>query len=220
MTNDTQATPTAAPAAPRTASFGGPRSGGPGRGGPGRGGAGGGRGGSGGRPGGPGRGGPRRGDKPRSEFEQRTLQVRRVARVGKGGRRFNFSVAIAAGDRKGRIGIGLGKASDTALAIDKALKDARRNMITVRVTAAMSIPHEVQAKFSSARITMMPAPGRGVVAGSAVRDCLELAGIKDVNAKILSGSKNKLNIARAAVKALGSLKAPRVAKEKKDETVA
>jgi small subunit ribosomal protein S5 len=217
MTNDTQATAPAAPAAPRTASFGGPRSGGPGRGGPGRGGPG--RGGP-GRPGGPGRGGPRRGDKPRSEFEQRTLQVRRVARVGKGGRRFNFSVAIAAGDRKGRIGIGLGKASDTALAIDKALKDARRNMITVRATATMSIPHEVQAKFSSARITMMPAPGRGVVAGSAVRDCLELAGIKDVNAKILSGSKNKLNIARAAVKALGALKAPRVAKVKKAETTA
>ncbi len=211
MTNDTQATPTAAPAAPRTASFGGPRSGGPGRGGPGRGGPG---------RGGPGRGGPRRGDKPRSEFEQRTLQVRRVARVGKGGRRFNFSVAIAAGDRKGRIGIGLGKASDTALAIDKALKDARRNMITVRATDAMSIPHEVAAKFSSARVTMMPAPGRGVVAGSAVRDCLELAGIKDVNAKIHSGSKNKLNIARAAVKALGMLKAPRASKAKKTDAAA
>lgn len=210
MSTDNQATTptTAAPAAPRTASFGGPRGGGAGgRGGPGRGGPG---------RGGPGRGGPRRGgDKPRSEFEQRTLQVRRVARVGKGGRRFNFSVAIAAGDRKGRIGIGLGKASDTALAIDKALKDARRNMITVRTTGGMSIPHEVSSKFSSARVTMMPAPGRGIVAGSAVRDCLELAGIKDVNAKILSGSKNKLNIARAAVKALGSLKAPRAAKAKK-----
>jgi small subunit ribosomal protein S5 len=206
MTNDTQANVTsAAPAAPRTASFGGrgdrgPRAGGPGRGG---------------RPGGPGRGGPRRGDKPRSEFDQRTLQVRRVARVGKGGRRFNFSVAIAAGDRKGRIGIGLGKASDTALAIDKALKDAKRNMIVVRSTATMSIPHEIDAKFSSARVRMMPAPGRGIVAGSAVRDCLELAGIKDVNAKILSGSKNKLNIARAAVKALGALKQPRAPKAKK-----
>lgn len=143
-----------------------------------------------------------------------------MARVGKGGRRFNFSVAIAAGDRKGRIGIGLGKASDTALAIDKALKDARRNMITVRATAAMSIPHEVHAKFSSARVAMMPAPGRGIIAGSAVRDCLELAGIKDINAKILSGSKNKLNIARAAVKALAALKAPRAPKAKKVEAAA
>lgn len=213
MSTEPQAaqTPAAPAAAPRTASFGGPRGGGAGRGGPG------GRGGSRGGPGG-GRGGPRRGgDKPRSEFEQRTLQVRRVARVGKGGRRFNFSVAIAAGDRKGRIGIGLGKAVDTALAIDKALKDAKRNMITVRTTASLSIPHEVSSKFSSARVTMMPAPGRGLIAGSAVRDCLELAGIKDVNAKILSGSKNKLNIARAAVKALSSLKAPRLPKVKKAE---
>jgi small subunit ribosomal protein S5 len=204
-TDTTPAQAPAAPAAPRTASFGG---------------RGADRGGRGGRPGGPGRGGPRRGDKPRSEFEQRTLQVRRVARVGKGGRRFNFSVAIAAGDRKGRIGIGLGKASDTALAIDKALKDARRNMITVRTTPTGSIPHEVDAKFSSARVTMMPASGRGIIAGSAVRDCLELAGVKDVNAKILSGSKNKLNIARAAVKALAALKAPRVKSAKKAEAVA
>lgn len=210
MTNETQATTTpnpttpAAPAAPRTASFGGPRGGGARSGGPGRGG-----------PGGRGRGGPRRGgDKPRSEFDQRTLQVRRVARVGKGGRRFNFSVAIVAGDRKGRVGVGLGKASDTALAIDKAMKDAKGNMITVRATGSMSIPHEVQSKFSSARIAMMPAPGRGTIAGSAVRDVLELAGIKDVNAKIFSGSKNKLNIARATIKALAALKAPRVSKKK------
>ncbi|HEY4507458.1 MAG TPA: 30S ribosomal protein S5 [Candidatus Paceibacterota bacterium] len=147
--------------------------------------------------------------KPRSDLDQRTLSVRRVTRVGKGGRRFNFSVAIVAGDRRGRVGVGLGKASDTALAMDKALKDARRSMVTVRTTASGSIPHEAFAKFSSARIWICPAPSRGLIAGSALRDCLELAGVKDVNAKVLSGSKNKLNIARAALKALRGLRAPR-----------
>lgn len=132
-----------------------------------------------------------------------------MTRVGKGGRRFNFSVALVAGDRRGRVGVGLGKASDTSLAMDKALKDARRNMIVVRTTASGSVPHEINAKFSSARVWICPAPSRGLIAGSAVRDCLELAGVKDVNAKILSGSKNKLNIARAAVKALSQLRNPR-----------
>lgn len=123
-----------------------------------------------------------------------------------GGRRFNFSAAIVAGDRKGRVGIGLGKGLDTALAIEKALRDAKKNMIMVRVTKTMSIPHDVQAKASSGIVAIRPAPNRGIVAGSAVKLVLELAGVKDVTAKILSGSKNKLNIARATIKALSQLK--------------
>jgi len=171
-----------------------------------------GRGGSGGRPGGRGKGpgGERRGGKrdgrERSEFDQRTIIVRRVARVMAGGRRFNFSAAIVAGDRRGRVGIGLGKGLDTALAIEKALRDAKRNMITVKTTKGMSIPHDVQAKSSSGIVSIRPAPNRGIVAGSAVKLVLELAGVKDVTAKILSGSKNKLNIARATIKALSQLK--------------
>ncbi|MEI6191132.1 MAG: 30S ribosomal protein S5 [bacterium] len=147
--------------------------------------------------------------RPRNEFEQKMLNIRRVARVATGGRRFSFSVAIVAGDKKGKVGVGLGKANDTSLAIDKALRNAKKNMITVNTTKTLSIAHEVEAKYCSARIVIRPAAGRGVVAGSAVRNVLDLAGIKDVTSKILSGSKNKLNIARATIDALAKLgKAP------------
>ncbi len=147
--------------------------------------------------------------RPRNEFEQKMLNIRRVARVATGGRRFSFSVAIVAGDKKGKVGVGLGKANDTSLAIDKALRNAKKNMITVNTTKTLSIAHEVEAKYCSARIVVRPAAGRGVVAGSAVRNVLDLAGIKDVTSKILSGSKNKLNIARATIEALAKLgKAP------------
>jgi small subunit ribosomal protein S5 len=101
--------------------------------------------------------------------------------------------------------VGLGKAGDTSLAIDKATRHAKKNMIKVTLSPAMTIPHAVQAKFSSAIVMLMPAKGRGVVAGSAVRNVVELAGIKDICGKLLSGSKNKLNIARATIKALSEL---------------
>lgn len=150
-----------------------------------------------------------RDSRPRSEFEQKMLNIRRVARVATGGRRFNFSVALVAGDKKGKVGVGLGKANDTSLAIDKSARNAKKNMITVNTTKTSSISHEVSAKYCSAMVVIRPAPGRGVVAGSAVRNVLDLAGIKDVTAKILSGSKNKLNIARATIIALSKLgKAP------------
>lgn len=153
------------------------------------------------------RGAPRRREeKPRSEFDQKIIQLRRVARVVAGGRRFSFSAAIVAGDRKGRVGIGIGKGGDTALAVDKAFRDAKRNMFRVRTTENMSLPHDVVAKNSSGIVEIRPAPDRGIVAGSSVKTVLELAGIKDVTSKILSGSKNKLNIARAAVDALKKLK--------------
>ena len=143
--------------------------------------------------------------RPRNEFDQKMLNIRRVARVATGGRRFSFSVAIVAGDKKGKVGVGLGKSGDTSAAIDKALRHAKRNMIVVNMTKTGSIAHEVSSKYCSARIMIRPAPGRGVVAGSAVRNVLDLAGVKDVTAKILSGSKNKLNIARAAIDALSKL---------------
>jgi small subunit ribosomal protein S5 len=145
-------------------------------------------------------------DKPRSEFDSKIIDIRRVARVSKGGRRFSFSVAVIAGDRKGRVGVGTGKAGDTALAVEKATKNAKKNMIKVLTTKSMSIPHDVQSKYCSARIMIMPARGRGVIAGSSLRDVLQYAGLNDVNSKILSGSKNKLNIARASIEALKTLK--------------
>jgi len=144
--------------------------------------------------------------RPRQEFDQKLIDIRRVARVGKGGRRFNFSVAMIIGNRRGSVGVGTGKGTDTAVAIDKATRDAKKHMITVSRTASSSIPHRVDAKYSSARVMMMPAPGRGVVAGSALRSVLELAGVNDVTAKIFSPSKNVLNVARAAVQALSSVR--------------
>lgn len=163
------------------------------------------------RPGGPRKGGPRGGfERARPEFDNKMIQIRRVTRVVAGGRRFAFSVALVAGNRKGSVGVGVGKAGDTALAIDKAMKNAKKNMIKVRLNKEMMIPHEVTAKASSGTVMIMPARGRGLVAGSSVRNVLDLAGIKNVRAKVLSGSKNKLNIARAAVKALSQLRETRI----------
>lgn len=144
-------------------------------------------------------------ERVKPEFEQKIIDIRRVTRVVAGGRRFSFSVAIIAGDQKGRVGVGIGKASDTALAIEKALRDAKKNMIKLNLTKDMSIPHDIEAKLGSARIMIMPAKGRGLVAGSSVRIIMDLAGMKNVGAKVLSRSKNKLNIARATIKALKQL---------------
>ncbi|HRH22723.1 MAG TPA: 30S ribosomal protein S5 [Candidatus Paceibacterota bacterium] len=157
-----------------------------------------------------GKGGGRRreGDRaPRTkpEFDSTMLNIRRVSRTVSGGRRFSFSVALVAGNKKGMVGVGLGKAGDTALAIDKAMRDAKKNMVKINTTKDMSIPHEVFAKYASARVMLIPAKDRGIVAGSATRNVIELAGIKNVVAKIISPSKNKLNIARATIMALKGL---------------
>lgn len=148
----------------------------------------------------------RRPERARQEFDNKIISVRRVTRVVAGGRRFSFSVSMVVGDKKGRVGVGTGKAADTPIAVNKAMEAAKKDMITVPLTKSGGIAHPVEAKYSSARVSIMPAPGKGVIAGSAVRVVLELAGIKEVASKILSRSKNKLNIARATVKALGTLK--------------
>lgn len=151
-------------------------------------------------------------ERVKPEFDSKIIAIRRVTRVAAGGRRFSFSVAVVAGNRKGSVGVGIGKAGDTSLAIDKATRNAKKHMIKVLTTKNMSIPHPVYAKYSSARVEIFPAPGRGVVAGSAVRNVIEFAGLKDIMAKIHSPSKNKLNIARSAVKALSTLGAYRPGK--------
>jgi len=141
-------------------------------------------------------------NKIKPEFDQKILDIRRVTRVVAGGRRFSFSVALVAGDKKGCVGLGLGKAGDTALAINKALRNAKKNMVRLNLTKAMSIPHELSAKFSSSYVILMPNKGRGLVAGSVVRDIVKLSGMKDITGKILSNSKNKLNNAKAVMAAL------------------
>ena len=149
--------------------------------------------------------GGRRDERSRPEFDQKIISIRRVTRVMAGGRRFSFSVSMVAGNKKGKVGVGVGKASDTQLAIEKAFRAAKKNMIDVRMDTDHHIPHDVEAKYASSEVMIMPAPGRGLVAGSSVRTVLELAGVKDVTAKIFSRSKNKLNNARAAIKALQTL---------------
>ena len=143
---------------------------------------------------------------PRSEFDQKIISIRRVTRVVAGGRRFSFSVAMVIGNKKGSVGVGIGKASDTALAIEKAVRSAKKNLIKVPLSGEMRIPHNINAKYCASEVIIMPAPGKGLVAGSSVRTVLELAGIKNVSAKILSRSKNRLNNAQAAIKALSKLK--------------
>ena len=139
------------------------------------------------------------------EFDQKIINIRRVTRVVAGGRRFSFSVALVAGDKKGSVGLGLGKAGDTALAINKAVRNAKKNMIRLNLTKTMSIPHELSAKFSSSQVVLMPNRGRGLVAGSVVRDIVKLSGMKDITGKILSNSKNGLNNAKAVMAALSQI---------------
>lgn len=145
--------------------------------------------------------------RPKSEYEQKLIDLRRVARVMAGGRRFTFRAAVVLGDQKGKVGFGLGKAADTSQAIEKAARKARKNMVLVPLTKEQSIPHETYFKFGSARVILKPAKvGKGLVAGGAVRTVLALAGVKNASAKILSHTKNKLTNARAALEALKMLK--------------
>lgn len=138
----------------------------------------------------------------RPEFFQKIIGIRRVTRVMAGGRRFSFSVAMVLGDKNGRVGVGLGKASDTALAIEKAARAAKKEMITLSLSESKSLPFDVAAKYCASQVELRPSPGRGLVAGSSVRTVLELGGVTDVTAKLLSRSKNAINNARAAIKAL------------------
>lgn len=148
----------------------------------------------------------RRGDRARSEFDQKIVSIRRVTRVMGGGRRFSFSVSMIIGDRKGSVGVGVGKAADTALAIEKAVRNAKKHMVKITLTKEKRVPHDARAKYCASDVWIAPAPGRGLVAGGAVRVVLDLGGVKDVTGKILSRSKNHLNNARATVKALRELK--------------
>jgi small subunit ribosomal protein S5 len=151
------------------------------------------------------RGGKRGDRKPKSEFDQKIISLRRVTRVVAGGRRFGFSVGMVIGDRKGSVGVGLGKASDTALAIEKAVRDAKKSMITPLLTKTSSIPFDVSSKYCASQVILVPTPGKGLKAGGAMRTILDLMGAKDVMGKILSRSKNHINNAKATIEALKQL---------------
>lgn len=148
----------------------------------------------------------RSGGSRRDEFDAEVIDVRRVTRVIAGGRRFSFRVAAVAGDHQGQVGVGLGKANDISDAIGKAINNGKKNAVTVEMTEDDSIPYQVSARFNASEVEMYPAPGRGLVSGSSVRDVVRLAGLNDVSTKLISRTKNKLNNARAAVSALDKVR--------------
>ena len=147
---------------------------------------------------------PRR-ERVEKEFEERVVTINRVTKVVKGGRRFRFAALVVIGDGKGRVGFGTGKANEVPDAIKKAIEDAKKNVFTVP-TVGSTLPHAVNGKYGAGNVLLRPASeGTGVIAGGAVRDVLEVAGIKDVLSKCL-GSRTPINMVRATVAALRSLK--------------
>jgi len=154
-----------------------------------------------------GRGGRGRGrgeEREQKEFEEELLQIDRVTRVVKGGRRLRFRATVVIGDKKGRVGFGVDKATEVPQAIQKAVRDAKKNLITIPMVDG-TIPHEVSLKFKSAKIMMMPAKsGTGIIAGGAMRKIAILAGIQDMLGKNI-GTSNKISSGKATMLALQSL---------------
>ncbi len=141
------------------------------------------------------------------ELDERIVDITRVAKVIKGGRRFGFRVVVVVGDNKGRLGLGVGKARTVPDALRKASEHARRAMIEIALLGS-TIPHEVIAEYAGAKVLLKPASrGTGIVAGGGVRAVVEVAGVKDVLSKSL-GSSNALNVVMATVKALRALRSP------------
>lgn len=153
------------------------------------------------------------------EMEERVVQINRVAKVQKGGRRFNFSSIVVIGDGKGHVGIGMGKAGEVPESIRKGVEEAKKDVIAVNLEGS-TIPHDVEVKFGSSRVLLRPArPGTGVIAGGGVRAVMEAAGVRDVLTKT-HGSTNAVNVVRAAFKALSELESVEEAAQRRGKPLA
>jgi len=147
-------------------------------------------------------------EKPKTDLEDKVIAINRVTKVVKGGRQFRFAATVVVGNRKGRVGIGLGKAKEMPDAVKKATQAATKNLINVDLIDNRTISHEITVKVGAVKVMLKPATeGTGVKAGGPVRDVLELAGVKDVLSKSL-GSSTKVNMARATLNALKAQKSP------------
>ncbi|MBW4550342.1 MAG: 30S ribosomal protein S5 [Aphanocapsa sp. GSE-SYN-MK-11-07L] len=141
-----------------------------------------------------------------TNWQERVVQIRRVSKVVKGGKKLSFRAIVVVGNERGQVGVGVGKASDVIGAVKKGVADGKKHLVDVPITKSSSIPHPTSGIGGAAKVMMRPAaPGTGVIAGGAVRTVLELAGVRNILAKQL-GSSNPLNNARAAVNALDSLR--------------
>ena len=148
-------------------------------------------------------------------WEERVVQVKRVTKVVKGGKKLSFRAVIIVGDEKGKVGVGIGKATDVIGAVKKGVSDAKKNIISIPLTKENSIPHHTNGISGAAQVIMRPsAPGSGVIAGGAVRTVLELAGIQNILTKQL-GSNNMLNNARATINGLLDLRTFKETTEKR-----
>ena len=142
------------------------------------------------------------------ELEEQVVVINRVSKTVKGGRRLSLSALVVVGNRNGKVGVGMGKSAEVPLAISKAVEDAKKNMFTVPVTEAGTVPHEVIGEVGAGRVLIKPAvAGTGIIAGGPVRALLELAGIKDVMSKSL-GTDNAMNVVKAAAAGLADLTSP------------
>lgn len=153
------------------------------------------------------------------ELEERVVYINRVAKVVKGGRRFALTALVVVGDGNGRVGIGMGKSQEVPIAIKKGVEDAKKNMFTVPLTEAKTLPHEVMGEYGAARVLLKPAaPGTGVLAGGAARAVMELAGVSDVITKSL-GSDNIMNVVKATAEGLKQMESAEQVAERRGMTV-